>query len=77
MEWNWEEYFGKKVDIVYDDGGTYSGYLFEHSLLEDSDIGEDSITLAPIDKMHELELPSKGIISISIDQNYIEFPREY
>ena len=36
---------GKKVDIICHDGEAYAGFVFEHSLPEDSDIGEDSVLL--------------------------------
>ncbi len=40
---------GKKVDIIYNDDRQFSGYLWEHSFAEESDIGEESITLSPLD----------------------------
>lgn len=64
---------GKKIDIVYSNGETYSGYIFEHSYAEDSDIGEESITLAPLGKDYELELPVEGIVSFRVDPNYKTF----
>lgn len=65
---------GKKVDITYDDGMSYSGYLFEHSYAEDSDVNEESITFAPLDKKYQLELPLDGISSIEPDPDFISFP---
>jgi len=61
---------GKKIDIVCSDGEEYSGYIFEYSLAEDSDIGEESITLAPIGKDFQVEIPVKDIVNFSVDPNY-------
>lgn len=58
---------GKKVDITYDNGEQYSGYLWEHSFAEDSDIGEESITLSPLGKTYQLELPVNGIVRLEVD----------
>lgn len=64
---------GKKVDIICHDGEAYAGFVFEHSLPEDSDIGEDSITLAPLGKDFQLEIATKDIASIRLDQKFISF----
>ena len=72
-EIEYNDYIGKKVDIVCDDGRCYAGYLFEHSLPEDSDIGEDSITLAPLGMTFELEIETRDIVSIVADSNYREY----
>ena len=61
---------GKKIDIVCSDGEEYSGYIFEYSLAENSDIGEESITLAPLDKDFQVEIPTKDIVSFSVDPSY-------
>lgn len=72
-EINFNEYIGKKVDIVCDDGRCYAGYLFEHSIPEDSDIGEDSITLSPLGMNFQLEIETRAIVSIEADPNYKEY----
>ena len=64
---------GKKVDITYDDGSEYSGYLWEHSFAEDSDIEEESITLSPLDKNYQLELPVNGIVRLEVDPDFKSF----
>lgn len=64
---------GKKVDIVCHDGEAYAGYVFGHSLAEDSDIGEESITLAPIGKDFQLEIATKDIASIRHDPKFRTF----
>ena len=64
---------GKKVDIICHDDEAYVGFVFEHSLPEDSDIGEDSITLAPLGKDFQLEIATKDIASIRIDPKSISF----
>ena len=64
---------GKKIDIVCSDGEEYSGYIFEYSLAEDSDIGEESITLAPIGKDFQVEIPVKDMVIFSVDQDYKSF----
>ena len=64
---------GKKIDIVCSDGEVYSGYIFEHSQAEDSDIGEESITMAPIGKEYQVEIPTKDIVNFSIDPKFISF----
>lgn len=66
-------YIGKKVDIVYKDGAKYAGYIFEYSQAEDSDIGEESFTLAPLGETVQLELPVEGIEKIEQDLNYMSF----
>ncbi len=64
---------GKKIDIRCSDGEEYAGYIFEYSLAEDSDIGEESITLAPIGKDFQVEIPVKDIVNFSEDQDYRSF----
>lgn len=64
---------GKKIDILCRDGEEYAGYIFEYSLAEDSDIGEESITLAPIGKDFQVEIPVKDIVNFSVDQDYRSF----
>ena len=64
---------GKKVDIVCHDGEAYAGYVFEHSLPEDSDIEEDSITLAPLGKDFQLEIATKDIASIKLAPKFRAF----
>lgn len=64
---------GKKIDIVCSDSEEYSGNIFEYSLAEDSDIGEESITLAPIGKDFQVEIPVKDIVNFSVDTNYRSF----
>lgn len=64
---------GKKIDILCSDGEEYAGYIFEYSLAEDSDIGEESITLAQIGKNFQVEIPVKDIVNFSVDQDYRSF----
>lgn len=66
-------YLGKKVDIICKDGKKYAGHVFELYDAEDSDIGCDSIEIAPIDEMHLIELPIDDIESIEVDSKYKEF----
>ena len=55
------------------DGKEYSGYIFEYSLAENSDIGEESITLAPLDKEFQIEIPTKDIVYLSVDPDFESF----
>lgn len=65
-------YLGKKVKVKYSSGKTYEGCVLEYSFAEDSDIGEESFTLAQSDKKYMLELPTKGIVSIIHDTKFCE-----
>ena len=64
---------GKKINIRCNDGKEYSGYIFEYSLAENSDIGEESITLAPLDKEFQIEIPTKDIVYLSVDPDFESF----
>lgn len=65
-------YLGKKVDMEMTDGKKYSGYIVDVTDAEDSDIGEDSIDLDPLDKLCAIVLPSKDIKTVIVDDKYKE-----
>ena len=66
-------YLGKKVDLICKDGSSYSGYVFDVTDAEDSDIGCDSIELSPLDCMHTVELPIEDIDTVTVDERYKAF----
>ena len=66
-------YLGKKVDLELADGKKYSGYIVDVTDAEDSDIGEDSIDLDPLDKVCAIVLPVSEIKSVVVDPKYREF----
>ena len=66
-------FLGKKVDLELTDGKKYSGYIVDVTEAEDSDIGEDSIDLDPLDKLCAIVLPVSEIKSVKVDSEYKEF----
>ena len=66
-------YLGKKVDMEMIDGKKYSGYIVDVTDADDSDIGEDSIDLDPIDRLCAIVLPTREIKSVLVDERYREF----
>lgn len=63
-------YLGKKVDLVCDDGKEFSGYVFDVSEAEDSDIGCDSVDIALLDTEAVVVLPVDDVVRVTVDERY-------
>lgn len=66
-------FLGKKIDLELVDGKKYSGYVVNVSEADDSEIGEDSIDLDPLDRLCAIILPVREIKSVVVDTKYREF----
>ena len=65
-------FLGKKVDLVCNDGKQFSGYVFDVSDAEDSDIGCDSVDIALLDREAVVVLPVEDITQVTVDDSYEE-----
>lgn len=66
-------YLGKKVNIICVGGEKFSGYVFDVLKQDESDIGEESIELDPIDRKVLIEIPIREIKDVKVDNKYKEF----
>ena len=66
-------YLGKKVDLTCKDGKRFSGHVFDVLEGEDSDLGVDSIEIAPLDVQTIVVIPVADVIDITVDNRYRSF----
>ena len=66
-------FLGKKVDVKCSDGKLFSGHVFDVLDAEDSDIGVECVDIAPLDSDCIIEIASKDIIDVRVDDRYKEF----
>lgn len=66
-------YLGKKVDLICKDGKEFSGYVYDLLEAEESDLGKDSVEIAPLDVMHTVLLELDDVEKVVVDTRYKEF----